>query len=112
MESVPFLKYTLLRLGIFFVSFAVLYFLLQWNMIMALIVAMIIAFAVSYLFFNKLRLAANQQVVGRLSGKGPRNERVVDHDAEAEDAFQETLPDPYAEPQEDTKPSKDSRASE
>lgn len=97
MVSVPFLKYTLLRLGVFLLAFAGLYFLLGWNIFIALLAALAIAFAVSYLFFNKLRIEANQQVAARMRSKGPKRERVVDHDAEAEDAFQETLTDPYAD---------------
>ncbi len=100
MESVPFLKYTLLRLGLFFAAYAILYYALGWNILVALLAAMLIAFGVSYLFFNKLRIAANEQVVGRFSGRAKGKERVIDHDAEAEDAFQETLEDPYADPEE------------
>lgn len=96
MDSVPFLKYTLLRIGVFLVVFLGLYFLLGWNIIVAALVGLVIAFAVSYLFFDKLRVEASQQVAERMSAKGRKAVSVVDHDAEAEDAFQETLVDPYA----------------
>ncbi|MFJ2619613.1 DUF4229 domain-containing protein [Glutamicibacter sp. NPDC087344] len=56
------LKYTVLRLGIFLVVFLGLFWGLQWPIFVAGAVGLIIAFAVSYLFFNNLRLRANQDV--------------------------------------------------
>ena len=50
------LKYTVLRLGIFLVVFLGLWWGLKWPIFVAGLVGLAIAFAVSYLFFNDLRL--------------------------------------------------------
>ena len=53
-----FLKYSLIRLAIF-VPLFVLFMLLQVGALMAVICAALIAFAISYLFFQKQRDAAS-----------------------------------------------------
>lgn len=54
-----FLKYSVIRLGLFLVVFLALWQLMLWPIFTAGLIALVIAFAVTYLFFNKLRLAAN-----------------------------------------------------
>lgn len=61
------LKYSLLRLGVF----AVVFFLClnlnlgQFTALFALVIGLIVSWAVAYLFFNRLRLAAGQQLANR-----------------------------------------------
>lgn len=57
-----FLKYTALRLGIFCAVFLGLSWGLNWPIFVSGIIGLIFAFAVAYLFFNKLRLKANEDV--------------------------------------------------
>ncbi|WP_159611934.1 DUF4229 domain-containing protein [Glutamicibacter sp. JC586] len=57
-----FLKYTVLRLGIFCAVFLGLWWGLNWPIFVSGIIGLIFAFAVAYLFFNKLRLQANEDV--------------------------------------------------
>ncbi|WP_334121753.1 DUF4229 domain-containing protein [Glutamicibacter sp.] len=57
-----FLKYTVLRLGIFCVVFLGLFLGLHWPIFVSGIIGLIFAFAVAYLFFNKLRLKASEDV--------------------------------------------------
>lgn len=83
-----FLKYTVVRLALFLVVFAALFWGLRWDIWLSALVALVVAFCVSYLFFNKLRTAATQEVAGRLSGAGTRRSRRVGQ-TEAEDAAAE-----------------------
>ncbi|MGO2053202.1 DUF4229 domain-containing protein [Arthrobacter sp. MYb211] len=55
-----FVKYSVLRLGLFCVVFLAMWKLMAWPIFTSGLIALIVAFAVSYLFFNKLRLAANE----------------------------------------------------
>lgn len=57
-----FLKYTVLRLGIFCAVFLGLWLGLSWPIFIAGIIGLIFAFAIAYLFFNNLRLKANEDV--------------------------------------------------
>lgn len=57
-----FVKYTVLRLGLFCAVFLGLWLGLSWPIFVSGIIGLIVAFAISYLFFNKLRLRANEDV--------------------------------------------------
>ncbi|GAA5228028.1 DUF4229 domain-containing protein [Paeniglutamicibacter antarcticus] len=82
-----FFKYTVIRLALFFVVFLPLLFLLQWPLYTAGLVALVIAFAVSYLFLNKMRLAANADVQRVFGSKAPKKSKRNLEDEEAEDRF-------------------------
>ncbi|GAA1497035.1 DUF4229 domain-containing protein [Paeniglutamicibacter kerguelensis] len=82
-----FLKYTVIRLALFFVVFLPLVFLLGWSAYIAGLIALVVAFAVSYLFFNKLRLAANADVQKMFAANGPKKSKRQLSDEEAEDRF-------------------------
>lgn len=81
------LTYTILRLVLFFGVFAALYYGLAWNVWLAAAIALVIAFAVTYLFFNRLRVTATRDLAGKLSGGSARKQRTTraDEDAAAED---------------------------
>lgn len=59
----------------------------MWPMFTAGLVALVIAFALSYLFLNKLRVAANADVHKMFNSKGPKKSRQDLDDEEAEDRF-------------------------
>ncbi|GAA3703149.1 hypothetical protein GCM10022377_15980 [Zhihengliuella alba] len=81
-----FLKFTLLRLALFAAVFAGLYWGLAWNLWLSAVVGLVVAFAVSYLFFNRLRIAASQELAARMSGdRKARRNRIAEEDAAAED---------------------------
>lgn len=81
------LTYTILRLVLFFGAFAALYYGLGWDVWISAGVALVIAFAVTYLFFNKLRVTATRELAGKLSGGKAKKQRttMADEDAAAED---------------------------
>ena len=88
-----FLKYSLIRLAIF-VPLFVLFALLQVGALMAVICAALIAFAISYLFFQKQRDAASAALQYRFSGKAkPLRSHGEVQDANAEDALLDANPD-------------------
>ena len=88
-----FLKYSLIRLAIFLPLF-VLFMILQLGALMAVICAALIAFAVSYLFFQKQRDAATAALQHRFSGKAkPLRSAGEVQDANAEDALLDANPD-------------------
>ena len=82
-----FFKYTVLRLVLFFVIFLPLAFFTTWDLLLIGALALVIAFSVSYLFFNKLRLAANADVQKMFASDGPRKSKKMVSDEEAEDRF-------------------------
>ncbi len=87
-----FLKYSLIRLAIF-VPLFVLFMLLQVGVLMAVICAALIAFAISYLFFQKQRDAAAAALQHRFSGKAkPLRSAGEVQDANAEDALLDANP--------------------
>lgn len=88
-----FLKYSLIRLALF-VPLFVLFLLLDLGAIVSVICAGLIAFAISYLFFQKQRDAAAAAVHERLSGRAKpiRTAGEVD-DANAEDSLVDSNPD-------------------
>ncbi|MDO5617486.1 DUF4229 domain-containing protein [Kocuria sp.] len=82
-----FLKYSALRLGLLIVVFvAGLY--LRLGILFAGLAAIIIAFAVCYIFFPKLHVGARQDL-GRWISRSPkiRKDTLADEDAEAEDSY-------------------------
>ena len=90
-----FLKYTVIRLVLFFIVFLPLAWL-GWGVALAGAVALVVAFAVSYLFLNKYRLGANADVqrlfsdVDRKKAKLLARKEVIELDDEAaEDRFQQ-----------------------
>lgn len=87
-----FLKYSLIRLAIF-VPLFVLFALLQVGVLMSVICAALIAFAISYLFFQKQRDAASAALQHRFSGKAkPLRSAGEVQDANAEDALLDANP--------------------
>ena len=88
-----FLKYSLIRLALFAPLF-VLFMFLKLGAVLSVICAALIAFAVSYLFFQKQRDDAAAAIHGRLSGKAKplRSAGEVD-DADAEDRLVDAHPD-------------------
>ncbi len=87
-----FLKYTFIRLALFFAVFAALYWLLGFNLWIAAIIAAVVAFCVAYLFLNRLRAESVRQVQGRVEdlrrSPGTRKGKVEREDEDAEDGFQ------------------------
>ncbi|WP_431709972.1 DUF4229 domain-containing protein [Glutamicibacter uratoxydans] len=84
-----FLKYSVIRLGIFLAVFFSLWQLMSWPIFLAGLIALVVAFAVSYLFFNKLRLAAAQDVqklFARTSSNKTQKQLV---DEQIEDSYDE-----------------------
>jgi hypothetical protein len=90
---VAFLKYSLIRLALFAPLF-VLFMFLQLGAVLSVICAALIAFALSYLFFQKQRDEATAAIQGRLSGKAkPLRSQGEVADAEAEDSLLDANPD-------------------
>ncbi|WP_426987862.1 DUF4229 domain-containing protein [Pseudarthrobacter sp. Y6] len=88
-----FLKYSLIRLALFAPLF-VLFMFLKLGAVLSVICAALIAFAVSYLFFQKQRDAAAAAIHGRLSGKAkPLRSQGELADADAEDSLLDANPD-------------------
>lgn len=87
-----FLKYTVIRLVLFFAVFAALYWLLSFSLWLAALIAAIIAFCVSYLFLNRLRAASVVQVQSRVEdlrrNPGTHKNKLERDDEDAEDGFQ------------------------
>ncbi|UDF12321.1 DUF4229 domain-containing protein [Antiquaquibacter oligotrophicus] len=74
----PWVAYTLVRVGVFAVALAVLMLVgIEWWL--AAILAAVIGFCVSYIFFGKLRDAVNRDIAER------RASPAVDVDASVED---------------------------
>ena len=76
----PWVKYTIVRLGVFLVALVVLVLLLP-NPYLATLIAAVVAFCVSYLFFAPLRRQVALELAERRSKPEP-----LDGDSLAEDA--------------------------
>ena len=78
------LKYSLLRLGAFFIVFAacLMLDLGQYTIFFALIVGLIVSWAMGYLFFNRLRLEAGQELARRFGGDRRLGSSELDNAAE------------------------------
>ncbi len=88
-----FLKYSLIRLALFVPLFA-LFVYLRLGWLLAALCAGMMAFAISFLFFQKQRDAATASIHDRFSGKAKplRSAGEVD-DANAEDSLVDEHPD-------------------
>ncbi|MEW1823198.1 DUF4229 domain-containing protein [Arthrobacter sp. NPDC080031] len=87
-----FLKYSLIRLAIF-VPLFVLFALLRTGLLLAAIFAGLIAFAISYLFFQKQRDAATAAMRERFSGRAkPIRSALEIEDASIEDRLVDENP--------------------
>ena len=82
------LKYTLLRLATFFIIFGAC-LLLEVGVVFALIAGLVGAWAVAYLFFNRLRLEAGEQLARKMGSDTRRRSRAEQSDNDAEDALAE-----------------------
>ncbi|QOT22872.1 DUF4229 domain-containing protein [Paenarthrobacter sp. YJN-D] len=90
---VAFLKYSLIRLALF-VPLFIVFALLQVGLLPAAIFAGLMAFAISYLFFQKQRDEATAAMRERFSGRAkPIRTAGEVEDAEAEDSLVEKNPD-------------------
>jgi len=90
---VAFLKYSLIRLALF-VPLFIIFALLQVGLLPAAIFAGLMAFAISYLFFQKQRDEATAAMHERFSGRAkPIRTAGEVEDAEAEDSLVEKNPD-------------------
>ncbi|MGJ3189322.1 DUF4229 domain-containing protein [Paenarthrobacter sp. FR1] len=90
---VAFLKYSLIRLALF-VPLFIIFALLQVGLLPAAIFAGLMAFAISYLFFQKQRDAATAAMRERFSGRAkPIRTAGEVEDAAAEDGLVEKNPD-------------------
>ncbi|MEV8150889.1 DUF4229 domain-containing protein [Arthrobacter sp. NPDC080073] len=87
-----FLKYSLIRLAIF-VPLFVLFALLRTGLLLAAIFAGLIAFAISYLFFQKQRDAATAAMRERFTGRAkPIRSALEIEDASIEDRLVDENP--------------------
>lgn len=89
-RGVALFKYSLLRLATFCVVFAACMFLDlgRFTLAFAVLVGLLVSWATAYLFFNRLRLAAGEQLAGVFSGRRRSSAR-QQADADAEDALAE-----------------------
>ncbi|MBB6404816.1 DUF4229 domain-containing protein [Arthrobacter sp. AZCC_0090] len=87
-----FLKYSLIRMALF-VPLFVLFVFLQTGWLLAVIFAGLIAFAISYLFFQKQRDAATAAMRERFTGRAkPIRSALEIEDAEVEDRLVDENP--------------------
>ncbi|WP_010523876.1 DUF4229 domain-containing protein [Nesterenkonia sp. F] len=84
------LKYSLIRLATFCLVFAACMFLDlgRFTLAFAVLVGLLVSWAVAYLFFDRLRLAAGEQLAAIFSGRRRTGAR-QQADADAEDALAE-----------------------
>jgi ABC-type bacteriocin/lantibiotic exporter with double-glycine peptidase domain len=76
----PWVKYSLIRLAIFIVVLAIL-LIIGMNPFLAAIVAAVAGFALSYIFFRRIR----DEVAAELAARGTRAVAVKNVDTDAED---------------------------
>lgn len=78
------LKYTLLRLGVFAVVFVACAQLSlgRFTLLYALVIGLLVSWAVGYLFFNRWRLAAGAQIAGVVGNRGVGRGETDDNAAE------------------------------
>lgn len=84
------LKYSLIRLATFCVVFAACMFLQlgRFTLPFAVLVGLLVSWAVAYLFFDRQRVAAGEQLAAIVSGRRRTGAR-QQADADAEDALAE-----------------------
>lgn len=87
-----FLKYTIIRLVLFFAVFAALFWGLRFSLWLSAIIAAVVAFCIAYLFLNRMRTQSVQQVQTRMADlrrdPGRHKGSVELEDEEAEDRYQ------------------------
>lgn len=83
---VNFLKYSLLRLGILIVVFVISMYV-GAGLILSGIAAIVAAFAICYIFFPKLHLAASQDFHRWIDRSPKPKNRVAMEDQEIEDSY-------------------------
>lgn len=87
-----FLKYTIIRLVLFFAVFAALFWGLRFSLWLSAIIAAVVAFCIAYLFLNRMRTQSVQQVQARMADlrrdPGLHKGSVEREDEEAEDRYQ------------------------
>jgi uncharacterized membrane protein YqgA involved in biofilm formation len=76
----PWIKYSLIRLGIFVVVLAIL-LVLQVNPFLATVIAAVAGFVISYVFFRKIR----DQVAAEFATRNEKPEPIKNVDTDAED---------------------------
>jgi uncharacterized membrane protein YqgA involved in biofilm formation len=76
----PWIKYSLIRLGIFVVVLAIL-LVLQVNPFLATVIAAVAGFVISYVFFRKVR----DQVAAEFATRNEKPEPIKNVDTDAED---------------------------
>jgi hypothetical protein len=76
----PWVKYTLIRVGIFVVVLTVL-LVLQVNPFLATVVAAVAGFVIAYIFFRKIR----DQVAAEFATRNEKPEPIKNVDTDAED---------------------------
>ncbi|MCT1760541.1 MULTISPECIES: DUF4229 domain-containing protein [Micrococcus] len=81
--------YGLVRVVLFVALWALFYYVMDLWMIFAVIAAAILAFAVSYLFLDRLRTGATEDLSAAWEGRPGRRGRTETADADAEDAYTE-----------------------
>ncbi len=84
----PVVTYSLLRLGVFVLALVGLWFAGMGSWLLV-VVAAVVAAALSYVLFGKQRVAAAQWLADRR--ERPRFSRAVEEDAAAEDAIADRL---------------------
>ena len=80
------LKYGVLRLAIFFATFALCVWL-GTGWLWACVVAVVISFGVSYLFLNPVRLAAGKELADAWQGRRTERGKQEQSDMDVEDAY-------------------------
>lgn len=76
----PWIKYSLIRLAIFAVVFVVL-LLVGMNAVLAALVAVVAGFALSYIFFRRVR----DEVAAELAARDSKRRTITNVDTDAED---------------------------
>ncbi|MGJ3404650.1 DUF4229 domain-containing protein [Glutamicibacter sp. Je.9.36] len=90
LETMQFVKYTVIRLGIFLAVFLGLWLGMKWPIFVSGIIGLVVAFAVAYLFFNKLRLKANEDIRNAFNKTSANKTRMQLADEAVEDEFDES----------------------
>lgn len=86
----PVVTYSLLRLAVFVVALVGLWFAGMGSWLLV-VVAAVVAAALSYVLFGKQRAAAAQWLADRRAPGAPRFSRAVEEDAATEDAIADRL---------------------
>ncbi len=93
----PVVTYSLLRLGVFVLAIVGLWLAGMGGWLLV-VVAAVVAAALSYVLFGRQRVAAAQWIADRRAPGAPRFSRAVEEDAAAEDAIADRLREPEGPP--------------